>query len=115
MKIKNKTLKLTLICFAVWFIDYLTTVVGVGFLGLLEGNPIMNSLYSVGLIGWIIVPVFSFCFLFLAIFVGEKINNRIIKKFCRYKYGIPFFVTVGFVILEIVTIINNVYFIIKYG
>lgn len=107
MKLKNY--KVFLIISSVWFIDFLTTVIALN-IGLYESNPIARFLYSFGFFGF----VFSFVLVMISLFVYSIFLNKI--SYNKYN-SLPRFTTfLGvsiFVVLEIYTIINNVFLIAK--
>lgn len=102
-----KTLKLTLIFFSIWFVDFLTTFISLNFLGLVEGNPFPRFFYQFWW-GWIVFPIITFVLLFLIrLFINfcsrkflmeKKITNKIFLICC-----------IGtFFGMELVTIIGNI-------
>ena len=67
---KKRFLLYFLLCYLIWLIDALTTILGVGFLGAIETNPIMAYLQNLWLLGWLLTYVFTFVGLALVFLFG---------------------------------------------
>lgn len=106
MKLRN----LYFLIFSVWVLDFITTVIGVGFMGFTEQTPIPAYLYSLGWYGWVIGFLLAgLIFFLLSLLVySVKYLPRIKKDFPEGSVEFITFITIGTIwILEGFVIFNN--------
>jgi len=113
MKYKNILLPMLLI----WYVDIITTIIGLNFAGLSEGNPRAEMLFNLGWIGfayWIVLGTFfiiGFAFLvyYVSLYIIKK-NKKHKKKTSKFVLALPIIV---FMLGEAYAIINNLFHIFK--
>ena len=113
VKLKKKKYKMShlfILMIALYSIDFLTTVIALNlnhFEGkLYEVNPISAWFFSFGLIGWIGAVIFAFIIMFFMSFVITSLINHLKDE--DYKFSLWIGVIFLFVVLESITIINNI-------
>jgi hypothetical protein len=105
-RVDKKTATFILLAF-VWCVDFFTTIIALAVLNdgrLYEANPIMAWLMGFGVVGWMIAFIFGLSVLWLLTSVADKIIKRVgLKEDIAW-----FLVMMTFVILELMTITNNI-------
>ena len=102
-------LKIFLILFGVWFIDFLTTVYALNFTnGLIERNIIHSYFFNFGIVGWIISFLIVFVVLLSYSITLLYFFNRTNKYHPKFSKIILYGSITIYVFLEILGIINNI-------
>ena len=109
-----KPLKICLIMYGFWFIDFLTTIFSVNFLGFEEANKIPGFFYQFWW-GWIIFPIITFIILFLLSLLIVSVKKRIEKDNKFLSNFFLYIAVIMFPLFELTVIINNIYLMINYG
>jgi len=107
---KYKTSELFLVFFAVWCIDFFTTIMALN-LKIFEGkfyevNPISNWFFSLGLFGWVLAFMFSFVMLFIFSWGIIRLINKLKSEDLKFSLWIG--VIVLFILFEGNVIFNNI-------
>jgi len=108
-----KTIKICLIMYCFWLVDFLMTFIFVNFFGFGEANNIPGLFYQ-HWGGWIIFPIIVFVVVFLLSLLIKYVSERI-RKESRFLSKVFLFFSIGiFSAMELITIINNISLIINY-
>lgn len=104
-----ETKQIFFILSSVWFLDYLTTFIGIHFIGkIVETNPIPKHFFSAGIEASIVYLLLSLFLISIFSLGISKIHKFFIKDGKIHHAKLSLWLGIGFYsILEVLAIINN--------